>query len=55
MAKYVDKYTNVPKKKGKVALQAHVQNNAIFVQIFGDSKGLRYLADLLSYMADLEI
>ena len=55
MAKYVDSYENLPKKKGKVALQAEIQNNEVFVAIVGDSKGLRYLADLLYYMADLEI
>jgi hypothetical protein len=55
MAKYVDSYKNLPKKKGKVAFQASIENNEIFVAIVGDSKGLRYLADLLNYMADLEI
>jgi hypothetical protein len=55
MANYVDKYVNLPKKKGQVAFVPTIHNNAAFVQIIGDGKGLRYLADLLNYMADLEI
>jgi hypothetical protein len=56
MTTYRGEYPGVPEKKGLLAITAQIHfGREISVAIAGDRDGLRYLAGLLLYFADLDV
>jgi len=51
----MDRKENYPLKTGKIDIFPKVEDgNVITVTIIGDPKGLRYLAELLNYLAEFD-
>ncbi len=56
MPKHVDRYDNLPKNHGKLSIcSTNLNGHGVLVSMVGDSNGLRYLAKVLEYMADVTI
>ena len=53
---YHDTYDNIPVPKGNVSIFPSIyEANNVLVSIIGDKEGLLYLAELLKYMAEVNV